>query len=271
MTVAAARTRGIRVDEAIARQQATEVAAYLDRWRDRVLQGIGIGGFSDTINYILVGLGAERYPGDEATDAMARYLVSQQTPSGAWRLVAHRPPMESSDIQVTAMSMRALQFYAPPTRRAEYQPAIDRAAAWIARGTPVITEDRVFQLLGQHWSGAPATVIQTQGRALLAQQRSDGGWAQLVTLESDAYATGQALVALVESGAVPVTDPAYARGVQFLLKTQFADGSWFVRSRALPIQPHFESGFPFGRDQFISAAGTNWAAMALTLGSRSGS
>jgi glycogen debranching enzyme len=29
--------------------------------------------------------------------------------------------------------------------------------------------------------------------------------------------------------------------------------------------PHFESGFPFGRDQFISAAGTNWAARALAL------
>ena len=55
-----------------------------------------------------------------------------------------------------------------------------------------------------------------------------------------------------------------------MLKTQFADGSWFVRSRSLPIQPHFESGFPFGRDQFISAAGTNWAAMALAVGVRSG-
>jgi glycogen debranching enzyme len=53
--------------------------------------------------------------------------------------------------------------------------------------------------------------------------------------------------------------------VQFLLNTQFADGSWFVRTRALPIQPHFESGFPFGRDQFISAAATNWATRALAL------
>ena len=38
--------------------------------------------------------------------------------------------------------------------------------------------------------------------ALLKEQRSDGGWAQLPTLESDAYATGQALYALVESGAM---------------------------------------------------------------------
>ena len=99
-------------------------------------------------------------------------------------------------------------------------------------------------------------------------QRADGGWSQLSTLPSDAYATGEALVALVESGAMTATDPVYQRGVQFLLNTQFADGSWFVKSRAIPLQPHFESGFPFGKDQFISAAGSNWAAMALALGYR---
>jgi ankyrin repeat protein len=266
MTVAASRASGIRVDEAIARQQVSETAAYLDRWRDRVLQGVGIAGSSDTISYILVALAAEGYPADEATDAMARYIKNQQTSSGAWRIVAHRPPIESSEIEVTAMSLRSLQVYAPAARRAEYQPAIDRAAAWIAKATPVVTEDRVFQVLGLHWSGASAAALQASARGLIAEQRPDGGWGQLSTLESDAYATGQALVSLVRSGAISVTDTVYTRGVQFLLRTQFADGSWFVRSRSLPIQPHFETGFPFGRDQFISAAGTNWAAMALALG-----
>ena len=84
-------------------------------------------------------------------------------------------------------------------------------------------------------------------------------------MTSDAYATGQALVALAESGAVRTSDAAYTRGVQFLLTTQFADGSWFVKSRAIPFQPYFESGFPYGHDQFISAAGTNWATMALAV------
>jgi hypothetical protein len=43
-----------------------------------------------------------------------------------------------------------------------------------------------------------------------------------------------------------------------------------VKSRAIPLQPHFESGFPHGRDQFISAAGSNWATMALALAVRPG-
>ena len=51
--------------------------------------------------------------------------------------------------------------------------------------------------------------------------------------------------------------------MQFLLNTQFADGSWFVKTRAIPLQPPLEIGFPHGRDQWISAAGTNWATMAL--------
>ena len=101
-----------------------------------------------------------------------------------------------------------------------------------------------------------------------AQQRSDGGWAQIPSLPSDAYATGQALVALRESGAVTLTDSTFTRGVQFLMSTQLADGSWFVKSRAMRIQPFFESGFPYGRDQFVSAAGTNWATQALALAAR---
>ena len=74
-------------------------------------------------------------------------------------------------------------------------------------------------------------------RGLLAQQRPDGGWGQLPSLQSDAYATGQSLVALKEAGGLSATDPAYKRGIAFLLKTQLEDGSWYVRSRAIPFQP----------------------------------
>ena len=81
-------------------------------------------------------------------------------------------------------------------------------------------------------------------------------------MASDAYATGQAMTALRASG-VAVGDDAYARGVRYLVSTQLADGSWYVKTRALPVQAHFETGFPHGRDQFISAAATNWAVQAL--------
>jgi hypothetical protein len=44
-----------------------------------------------------------------------------------------------------------------------------------------------------------------------------------------------------------------------------ADGSWFVESRSLPVQPYFESGFPHDRSQFISCFASSWATMALAL------
>jgi hypothetical protein len=36
-----------------------------------------------------------------------------------------------------------------------------------------------------------------------------------------------------------------------------------VRSRAIGFQRYFDTGFPHGRNQFISAAATGWAAIAL--------
>jgi len=47
------------------------------------------------------------------------------------------------------------------------------------------------------------------------------------------------------------------------LGTQFPDGSWYVRSRSPKLQPYFQSAFPYEHDQWISAAATARAVMAL--------
>jgi ankyrin repeat protein len=264
MTVAVARKNGLRVDDETARRQTTTIASYIESWRERALQGIGIPGTQDTISYILLGLASDNHPPDEATDAMARYLKSLQSPNGEWRLAAIlRPPIESSDIEVTAVSMRAIQVYAPKAHRAEYDESVQRAKTWLGKAQPRTNEDRVFQLLGLMWTGADQQVIRKASRDLIAGQRPDGGWAQISSLPSDAYATGQALFALRECAALSVSDEIYERGIRFLLNTQLEDGSWYVKSRAVPFQPYFESGFPHGHDQWISAAATNWAVMAL--------
>jgi hypothetical protein len=112
------------------------------------------------------------------------------------------------------------------------------------------------------WSRASDREIARQSQRLVKLQRAGGGWSQVPTMAPDAYATGQALYALHAAGTAP-TSPVYLKGVQYLLNTQLADGSWFVRSRAFPFQPYFDTGFPHGRDQFISAAATSWAVIAL--------
>ena len=83
-------------------------------------------------------------------------------------------------------------------------------------------------------------------------------------MESNAFATGKALVSLRAAG-VPTSDAAFQHGVKFLLDTQQEDGSWYVRSRALAFQPYFDNGYPHGYDQWISAAGAGWATAALSL------
>jgi hypothetical protein len=75
--------------------------------------------------------------------------------------------------------------------------------------------------------------------------------------------TGIALRALRESGQWRNTDGAYRKGVDYLLRTQMEDGSWYVRSRAVKLQPYFQSGFPYGHDQWISYAATAYATAAL--------
>ena len=103
----------------------------------------------------------------------------------------------------------------------------------------------------------------TAADELAARQRPDGGWAQTPDMLSDAYATGLSLSALAMARPDLVRSQAYRRGVEYLMRTREADGSWHVRSRAFGFQPYFESGFPHGHDQFISMAATAWSAMAL--------
>ena len=122
-----------------------------------------------------------------------------------------------------------------------------------------------MQILGICWSGrkAPADRV----RQLVSKQRTDGGWGQTDSLASDAYATGETLWALHESG-MPAADPVYARGVDFLLRTQKEDGTWHVVTRALAFQPYFQSGFPYDHDKWISQAGTAMAVIALSFAGR---
>ncbi len=263
MTMASVRERNLTFDQGIARSQVKAIGDYIDGNRERYLQGISIAGEQDTTSYILAGLAAEGFLPSAATDAMARFVRSQQEADGSWSVEATRPPIESSSIAITALCLRALDVYAPAPQRQAYRESVRRAAAWLESAQAFTNEDRSFQLLGLTWAGYKPDRIRKIAAALIGEQRSDGGWAQISSLGSDAYATGQALVALKTAGVVSPADPAFRRGVTFLLQTQMQDGSWYVRSRAVALQPYFDSGFPYGADQFISAAATNWAAMAL--------
>jgi hypothetical protein len=156
MAVARARSRGVPVDEQAAQGQKEAIGRFVASWRDRLLQGIGIPGEHDTVSSILLGMSAERHGPDETTDAMVRFLRRTQSAAGHWPIDGYRPPIESSDIQVTPAAMRSMQLYAPASEGAAYDAAVRRAAAWLAKADPLSTEDRAFQLLGLGWAKAPS-------------------------------------------------------------------------------------------------------------------
>ena len=137
------------------------------------------------------------------------------------------------------------------------------AREWLLKAKPKDTEDRVFRLFALKEAGADQRDIDAAAWALLKTQRADGGWGQLDAMISDPYATGTALVALHETGGLSPDSPAYVRGAAFLIRTQEADGSWWVKSRSNPFQPYYEGGFPHFKNQFISSSASGWAATAL--------
>ena len=176
--------------------------------------------------------------------------------------------MAAGDFQAAALSIYSLKQYGQDADKAETDAVIAKAVKWLENTKPATTQDRAFHLLGLAWGNAAPATIKASARALAATQRADGGWNQLPEMVSDAYATGQALYAL-NRRQMAVSSPVYQKGVDYLLRTQAPDGSWHVETRAIWLQPYFESGFPYGRDQFISAAGTAWAVMALAPAAQS--
>jgi ankyrin repeat protein len=265
MLVGIARERGFRVDEKAAAEQIKTMVARRLSDREPTLVGRNKGGYPMLDSLFLVSLAAQKYPADALTDADVHSLMAAQREDGSWQGVDRRPPLQYSPVSDTAYAVRAIQQYALPGRRKEIAERIERARAWLIGVEPKQNEEWVMQLLGLAWAGTDGSMLRARSEKLLAQQQPDGGWAQRAGFPSDAYATGQALYALHEATGLSASSAAYQRGVKYLLDTQFEDGSWHVISRAVKFQPYFDSGFPYGHDQWISSAGTAWAATALAL------
>ena len=264
MAVGLAEERGVSVDRQIARHQVDAMLEILGKRRERLLEGTGLPDRLDA-GYDLAALHAGHVLRNDTTDALVHYLALKQRSDGHWTTTLFRPPLNDSAFTTTALSLRALQIFSIPGRTTELHMRVATACRWLASSKPKTTEDYAFQVLGLSWCGTSSHDMTKPVSRLVSMQHSDGGWAQLGSVESDAYSTGEVLVALQWSGLVTVRESTYRRGIGLLLSTQLKDGSWFVPSRSIAVQPYFESGFPHGGAQFISCAGTSWATMALLL------
>jgi hypothetical protein len=265
LALTTARDHGFALRPEDVKKQTDFIADFLGKNRDNYKQGRGQGGQVDTAGYALFALAVGERAPDATTEAVAEYLLLRDKDRNHWRAVSKRPPSEASDFTTTFLAMRGLHKWGTPAQKERIAKRIDAARDWLLAAKPRDTEDRVFRLWALLEAGADEEDVWIAAQELQNTQRKDGGWSQTDSLDSDAYATGSALVALQRAGGLATSDPAYRRGLAFLLKSQLPDGSWRVHSRSRPFQTYYESGFPHGKDQFISAAASGWATTALAL------
>ncbi len=265
LALATARDHGFVVRDADIKEQLEHIAAFLETNRENYRKGKGQGGQADTAGYALLTLEWGGWKADATTDAVAEFLLQYKNDLGHWTSTSNRPPSEVSPFTTTYLALRGLRKWGTAEQKNRIDRRIDRVRDWLRKAVVHDTEDRVFRLWALQEASVPDRQIDAAAKELLKQQREDGGWGQIDRLPSDAYATGSALVALHQAGRLVTTDPAFQRGVAFLLKTQLSDGSWLVESRSRPFQTYYESGFPHGKNQFISMAASSWAVTALAL------
>jgi len=264
LAAAAARRKGIDVNDVRARKNVDDMLTFFKNSVPRMMLGDpAVGGEAVTAGYVQMALAAEGQPLDTVTATITHWLLARQMPDGRWLgNGVNRPPSEYSTISHTALAVGGLKSYSIPGRKDEIAESMRRAQRWLIAAEPKSAEERAMRLMGLVWTSAPRDRVNAAIKDIRDRQETSGGWSQFGRTPPDAYATGQLLYALHVADVAP-TDGTYHKGIAFLLATQYPDGAWLVKTHAFPVQRYFESGFPFGPHQWISAAGTSWAALAI--------
>jgi squalene-hopene/tetraprenyl-beta-curcumene cyclase len=212
--------------------------------------------------WLALALGVDSKP-DNVTQkglkALLKTVASDQTENGSWASWPEtRPPIfGDSDDSMTALATLALLPQASSGDDAA-KSVRDKGIKWLA-DTKTDDDPQSIAMRLVLWKrlDRPDEEWQPLVRRIKERQNDDGGWSQAKGMESDAWATGQALYALAHAGIKP-NERVIARGHTFLVNTQREDGSWPMTSR--PMKPGGEgckSLVP------ITCAGSAWAVLGL--------
>ena len=263
MAAAIARNKGIAINEEMAQVNLKQTLTSYKSVGELGMQGDQPGGNIITLGYVMMALADERYAADKMTAQLTHLAAALQMPDGSWTPNGvSRPPLEDTLVTATAMGVRALTLYPITSDKNLLDEKVKLAQGWLLAVNTQSAEDNAMRLMGLVWTKAPRSAIAAAVKHILEKQKPGGGWAQRDDMAADAYATGISLYALHTAG-FSVTNSVYTKGVQYLQQNQYQDGAWFVRTRSYPTQPYYESGYPFGNNQFISAGAASWSALAI--------
>src|SRR5262245_34056070 len=251
-----AKRHGIDVDQ-----------AKLDEWTkwtldfcvaERSKTGAATGGGLDTMAQIILARNGGAYVADEksteALQTLSQLIVQMQQKEGFWKaggqLPDQRRPGRETDEVSTAWTVLALLSVEKPSDAV--LESLERARAWLKNVRPGKSTESllVYLLLERFCETGPAKGYLQE---LFDRQNADGGWGWLTGEASDAFATGQTLYALSFAG-LAKDHPAIRRAQAYLVKTQRADGAWFV-----PTTKSKKNEKPI----MATYWGTAWAAIGL--------
>jgi hypothetical protein len=191
---------------------------------------------------------------------IADEIIKKQRDDGSWEFFLCRPPINESEAGDTVWIILALQGELKSEAPESRQAALKKATAWLAGVKPSDNlQDTAFKVLLAARAGKSPSEMQPAIGELLARQRADGGWAQIPSMSSDAFATGQVLYVLSLAG-YGAERPEIQRAINFLVATQKPDGSWPMTSRSSP------DGKPGGSAKLltpITCAAGSWATLGL--------
>ena len=172
--------RGARVD-AVSRDRETALSRAQKRGQTAVVDALIAAGAKPESDRRAPAIAPAGNPPTDVRAAVEKSLALLQR---ANREFLQRAGCQSchhameNDVAATAISMRALQLYAPQGQKARYEQQVRKAAQWLSAFEPRTTEQRTFQLLGLMWAKADAAQRQQRAREVWSEQRPDGGWSQ---------------------------------------------------------------------------------------------
>ena len=212
--------------------------------------------------WLALALGVEAKPDDvtqKGLKALLKTVASDQTENGSWASWPEtRPPIfGDSDESMTALATLAVLPQASSGDDGA-KSVRDKGIEWLA-DTKTDDDPQSIAMRLVLWKrlDRPADEMAPLVKRIKERQNDDGGWSQAKGMESDAWATGQALYALAHAG-IKANERVIARGQTLLVNTQREDGSWPMTSR--PTKPGGEgckSLVP------ITCAGSAWAVLGL--------